>query len=288
LEISAASGVAPYTYQWTGTSNTSTYVTSVGPGTYTCVVTDALGCTDTVVSVLAVSDLSATASASNPLCYGSGTGSVTVTAAGGTGPYSYDWAGAITSGTVLSGLGEGSYSVVVTDAYGCSTTASASVNEPAAWSVSAAVTPAVFGADGAIDMIVSGASGPYTYNWDNNATTQDLNNLDGGTYVIIITDSVGCTYTDSIVVNSIVGLDIKDLNNVQIFPNPSNGQFFIASPALNSVLLYNSFGQKVNIELTTIGDGTYQVSTNELANGSYILELQSKDAMVRKSIQIIK
>ena len=255
VAILAAPSLAPYTYQWTGTSNTSTYVTSVGPGTYTCVVTDALGCTDTVVSVLAVSDLSATASASNPLCYGSGTGSVTVTAAGGTGPYSYDWAGAITSGTVLSGLGEGSYSVVVTDAYGCSTTASASVNEPAAWSVSAAVTPAVFGADGAIDMIVSGASGPYTYNWDNNATTQDLNNLDGGTYVIIITDSVGCTYTDSIVVNSIVGLDIKDLNNVQIFPNPSNGQFFIASPALNSVLLYNSFGQKVNIELTTIGDG---------------------------------
>jgi hypothetical protein len=288
LEISAASGVAPYTYQWTGTSNTSTYVTSVGPGTYTCVVTDALGCTDTVVSVLAVSDLSATASASNPLCNGSGTGSVTVTAAGGTGPYTYDWAGALTSGTVLSGLGEGSYSVVVADAYGCSTTASASVNEPAAWAVSAAVTPAVFGADGAIDMIVSGASGPYSYSWDNNATTQDLTNLDGGTYVITITDSVGCTYTDSIVVNSIVGLDVNDLNNVQLFPNPSNGQFFIASPALQTVVLFNQFGQKVAIELTTIGEGKYQVLTNQLANGAYILELQSKDAVVRKAIQIIQ
>jgi hypothetical protein len=287
LEISAASGVAPYTYQWTGTSNTSTYVTSVGPGTYTCVVTDALGCTDTVTTVLAVSDLAAAATASNPLCYGSGTGSVTVTATGGTAPYAYDWAGSTASGTVLSGLSEGSYSVVVTDAYGCSTSASASVNEPAAWSVSAAVTPAVFGADGAIDIIVSGASSPYTYSWDNNATTQDLNNLDGGTYVITITDSVGCTYTDSIVVNSLVGLDINDLNNVQIFPNPSNGQFFIASPALNSVVLYNQFGQKVALELTTIGEGKYQVLTNQLANGSYILELQSEDAIVRKAIQLI-
>jgi hypothetical protein len=288
LEISATSGVTPYTYQWVGTSNTGTYVTSVGPGTYSCIVTDGLGCTDTVTTVLAVTDLSATASTSNPLCYGTNTGSVTVVASGGTGPYTYDWAGSTASNTVLSGLGEGSYSVVVTDAYGCSTAASASVNEPAAWSVSAAVTPAVFGTDGAIDLTVNGATGPYTYSWDNNATTQDLNNIDGGTYVVTITDSLGCTYSDSIVVNSIVGLDIQDLNAAQVFPNPSNGDFFIAGPALTSITLYNQFGQKVNAAFSTIGEGKYQVLTTQLANGSYILELQNEGAIVRKSIQIIQ
>lgn len=287
LEISAASGITPYTFQWLGTSNTSTFVTSVGPGTYTCVVTDGLGCTDTVVTVLAVSNIAATASASNPLCFGTNTGSVTVVASGGTAPYAYDWAGSTASGTVLSGLSQGSYSVVVTDTYGCTTTASASVNEPSAWSVSAAVTPAVFGADGAIDLLVSGASGPYTYSWNNNATTQDLNNLDGGVYVITITDSLGCTYSDSIVVNSIVGLQISDLNAAQVFPNPSNGTFFIAGPALNAITLFNTFGQKVNIELQAIGEGKYQVLTQQLANGSYILELQSNDQLLRKSIQIM-
>ncbi len=287
IEITATNGVAPFTYQWTGTNNTSTYLTSVGAGTYICVVTDDLGCTDTVTTVLAITDLTATANASNPLCYGTGTGSVTVTATGGTGPYSYDWAGVSTSGSVLSGLSEGNYSVVVTDAYGCSTTAAASVNEPAAWMVSAMVTPAIFGADGAIDINVSGASSPYTYSWDNNATTPNLSNLDGGTYVLTITDSLGCTYTDSIVVNSLVGLAINDLNNVQIFPNPSNGQFFIVGPALHSVELYNQFGQRVALQLMTISEGKYQVSTNQLANGSYLLELQSEDAIVRKAIQLI-
>jgi hypothetical protein len=178
--------------------------------------------------------------------------------------------------------------VVVTDAFGCTATAAAAINEPAAWSVSASVTPAVFGTDGAIDLTVSGATGPYTYSWDNNATTQDLNNIDGGTYVITITDSLGCTFSDSIVVNSIVGLDITDLNAAQIYPNPSTGTFFIASPALNSVVLYNAFGQKVNIELTLIGEGKYQVLTQQLANGSYILELQSNDAIVRKALQIVR
>jgi len=287
LEISASSGVAPYSYQWLGSSNTSTYVTSVGPGTYTCVVTDGLGCTDTVVTVLAVSNLAASASASNPLCYGTNTGSVTVVASGGTAPYSYDWACTSASGTVLSGLAEGSYSVVVTDAYGCTSSASASVNEPAAWSVSAAVTPAVFGGDGAIDLTVNGATGAYSYSWDNNATTQDLSNIDGGTYVVTITDSVGCTYTDSIVVNSIVGLQIADLNAALVFPNPSNGNFFVASPVLTNVALYNQFGQKVAIELIALSEGSYQIVTTNLANGSYILELQSSGAIIRKAVQII-
>ncbi|MFM7007527.1 MAG: T9SS type A sorting domain-containing protein [Flavobacteriales bacterium] len=287
LEISATSGVAPYSYQWLGTTNTSTYVTSVGPGTYTCVVTDGLGCTDTVATVLAVSNLSATASASNPLCYGTNTGSVTVVASGGTAPYSYDWAGSSSSGTVLSGLAEGSYSVVVTDIYGCTASAAASVNEPTAWSVSAAVTPAVFGGDGAIDLIVNGATGPYSYSWDNSSTTQDLSNIDGGTYVVTITDSVGCTYTDSIFVSSIVGLQIADLNAALIFPNPSTGNFYVASPALTNVALYNQFGQKIAIELTNISEGSYQITTSNLANGSYILELQSNEASIRKAVQIM-
>jgi hypothetical protein len=51
--------------------------------------------------------------------------------------------------------------------------------------------------------------------------------------------------------------------------------------------LYNQFGQKVSLELNTLNEGKYQVNTQQLANGSYVLELQSNDAVVRKAIQII-
>lgn len=288
LEINASNGVTPYSYQWVGTSNTNNFLTSIGPGTYTCVVTDNLGCTDTVATNLSVTTLAANASASNPLCYGTNTGSITVSASGGTGPYTYDWAGSTASGTVISGLGEGSYSVLVTDAYGCSATASASINEPEAWSVSTTVTPAIFGSDGAIDLVVSGASGPYTFNWDNNSSTEDLSNLDGGTYVITITDSVGCTYTDSIIVNSLVGLEVTDLNQINIYPNPNNGHFYLVGPVLNSITLYNQLGQKVSIDVNIVNDGKYQISTHQVANGSYILELQNNDGVMRKTIQIMR
>lgn len=288
LEISAASGVTPYTYQWLGTNNTSTYVTSVGPGTYTCVVTDGLGCTDTVVTVLAVSNIAATASASNPLCYGTNTGSVTVSATGGTGPYSYDWAGSSVSTATLSGLGEGAYSCVVTDSYGCSTSASASVAEPAAWSVSAAVTPAIWGTDGAIDLSVNGATGPYSYSWSNGATTEDLNNLDGDDYIVTITDASGCTYTDTITVESLVGLDAQELAQTVVYPNPSRGNVFVVGSAVEQIVMFNQMGQAVAIEVQTLGNGAFEVLTNNVATGSYILELRGAQDITRKALQIIK
>ena len=77
-------------------------------------------------------------------------------------------------------------------------------------------------------------------------------------------------------------------NEFKISPNPSNGDFFIAGPALTSITLYNQFGQKVNVTFSTIGEGKYQVMTAQLANGSYILELQNEGAIIRKSIQIIQ
>jgi len=287
IEINASNGTVPYSYQWTGTNNTSNFVTSVGPGTYTCIVTDGLGCSDTVVTVLSLSNLSASAEASNPLCYGTNTGSITVSVTGGGTPYSYDWAGSTSNNTVLTGLAQGNYSVIVTDAYGCSVSAAANINEPDAWSVSAAVTPAVFGGDGAIDLTVSGATGPYTYNWSNSASTQDINNLDGGIYEVTILDSLGCSYTTSITVASIVGLQTEDLNSAQIFPNPTNGTFFIASTTLDHVYMFNQLGQKVSIELLSLDEGKYQITTDHLANGSYILELHSNDRIIRRTIQLL-
>src|SRR6185436_16025355 len=78
--------------------------------------------------------LSVTVSQTNVLCFGASTGAINITAAGGTGPYSYDWADIV--GTIniedRTGLVAGTYMVTVTDAHGCIATTSATITQPAA------------------------------------------------------------------------------------------------------------------------------------------------------------
>lgn len=287
LEVSAVSGIAPYSYQWIGTQNSTNYVTSVGVGSYACVVTDGLGCTDTVITNLSITDLSATATASNPLCQGTNTGSVSIDVTGGSLPYTYDWVGTLNSGTILSGLSGGNYSCIVTDANGCTAAASSVVTEPSAWNVSVNINPEIFGNDGSINLHVTGASGNYSFAWDNNATTEDLTNLAGGTYVVFITDSLGCTFTDSIIVNSLLGVEIEGLTEVLVYPNPSTGQFNLLGSGIQSVSLVNQLGQRINMNMVKLSDNEWKCELDQLSNGSYFLEILTLGGIQREQIQLI-
>ncbi|MCB0585791.1 MAG: T9SS type A sorting domain-containing protein [Phaeodactylibacter sp.] len=130
-------------------------------------------------------------------------GSATVTASGGEGPYTYRWStGAAT--TSISGLRAGTYYVSVTDASGCLSVESVTINQPTYIILSTSTTPeAAPGAgNGSINLTPSGGTPGYSYHWSTGALTQDISGLEGGTYTVTVTDNNGCIKTASAVVGS--------------------------------------------------------------------------------------
>ena len=80
ISVSATGGMPGYTYSWSPYGGNSSTALNLGGGTYTCVVTDANGCADTVVATLSqTSAFTLLISATNVNCFGSNTRTSTVT-----------------------------------------------------------------------------------------------------------------------------------------------------------------------------------------------------------------
>lgn len=193
----ATGGIGTYTYDWqpgNPTGDGTTSVSGLTSGTYTCIVTDGIGCTTTVTaSVTSPSQLIPLSSAGSIACNG-GTTSVTVTASGGTSPY---------SGTGTFTATAGTYTYSVSDANGCISSTSVTVTEPSILAASANGTnPSTCGgSNGSADLTVTGGTSAYTFVWSNAATTEDLNGVTSGSYNCTITDANGCTTTASVTLN---------------------------------------------------------------------------------------
>lgn len=131
-------------------------------------------------------------------------GSIDLTLSGGTGNYTYNWSNGDTTQD-LSNLAAGLYTVTITDSIGCAINSSSiNINNLSyGLGISGAfLTDEQCGLDGQVVIVPSGGQMPYTYNWSNGDTTQDLNNVSGGVYYLTLTEANGCQIIDSFTVNS--------------------------------------------------------------------------------------
>ena len=199
-------GIPPYTYQWIPSGGTTQTAANLSAGTYTVSITDAGSCTSTTtVTLTEPPPLTANATTLNNVsCPGSFAGELTVNAAGGTGAYTYQWSPSGGSGNTASNLSNGTYTVMVTDANGCSQTSTAvvAITNPVTANISSFSDVLCFGSlDGWAIAAAGGGDGFYSYLWipagGNSATAS---NLSAGLYTVIVTDSYGCTSSSSIVI----------------------------------------------------------------------------------------
>jgi len=198
VSVSATGGTTPYTYLWSTTATTQT-VSGLSVGTYSVTVTDNFGCRNYSQTTLGQPPLLTVSGTvvQNVRCNGGNEGLITITAGGGTTPYSYHWSNSATSQNI-SGLTAGTYSVTVTDAHTCTATGNWTITEPALLTVAGNVTHNVLckgGSEGAISITAGGGTTSYSYLWSNNATTAAISGLTAGTYTVTVTDAHTCTVT---------------------------------------------------------------------------------------------
>lgn len=192
LKVIVTEGEGPYTYAWSNGSRTDV-AADLPAGSYGVTVKDTKGNVLTLQGeITAPPAIVITEHIINPTCSGQNTGAVELEVSGGTGSLSFTWNTGQTSQNV-SNLPGGFYSVTVTDSLGCSATKAMMLTNGTLVSAEATVrNPTCTQNNGSIDVTPVGGVAPYTYQWSNGATTQDLQNLAAGSYLVTITDSGGC------------------------------------------------------------------------------------------------
>ncbi|MGC1240846.1 MAG: T9SS type A sorting domain-containing protein [Chryseosolibacter sp.] len=201
VDLSVSGGTPPYTFTWSNGESIED-LSNLASGYYTVTVKDSRGCTASAGFVVSKNSFQVSATVVQPSCHDAEDASITLQEpVGGTAPYTYQWTGG-GSGTSLTNLGAGTYTVIVTDEAGCSRTLTYTIKNPLEIFAAAAVSNTQCNADGpySVDLTPSGGTAPYTYEWSNGNTTEDVEGLDSGSYTVEITDSRGCNILKEIVV----------------------------------------------------------------------------------------
>ncbi|MEI6852431.1 MAG: gliding motility-associated C-terminal domain-containing protein, partial [Bacteroidota bacterium] len=262
-----AGGATSYNWSGLGTSNPIN-VTPTGTTIYTVTGTNASGCSASNTTTVTVNPLpNAVMSAFTPaLCFGTNTGTATITASGGTAPYSYNWSnGANTS--VVNGLAAGNYFVTVTDNSGCTATSAIAINQPALLisSVSASTNVSCFGGNnGSATVTANGGSTPYAYNWSNGANTAINSSLTAGSYTVTITDNNGCTSSAWAVIAqpSLLTSVISSSNNVSCFGG-NNGSATVTVNGGTPPYAYLWSNAAVTSTISNLTAGNYSVTVTD-------------------------
>jgi len=202
-------GTSGYTYSWSPSAQTGSVLTNVPAGSPTVIVTDANGCTTTSSLVISQPQalVMAASSFSNISCNGGNDGQISTTVQGGSGPLVYTWLPTgLGSSPSLNGLAAGGYSVTVTDVNSCSINATFNIIEPSALTSTYTSSPATCGlSNGSASVILGGGTPAYSVVWNTPGTptgTTAINMAPGCNWLANITDSKGCTITQTVCVNA--------------------------------------------------------------------------------------
>ena len=296
--ITAAGGIAPYTYSLNGTNYQSSNVFSgLAAGVHVAYVKDANGCVSIYTFVVQETTACILFMSSNSVpvqCYGSSTGSILYAYNNAVAPVSVvlqsSNGATMQSQTSQTDNGQGTFStvpagnyyIVVTDAAGCTFTNNITVSGPTSWVNATATTNSSTSGmnNGSITVNASGGTAPYMYSLNNSSNWQSSNSFVGlaaGVYIIYVQDANGCMIVITVQLTQVTGCTqaiVGTPDHVDCaLGNNGSINFTFTSSGVGAPYTVNLINNGTTVQTSTFATPASSGTFSNLASGVYTLQL---------------
>ena len=273
IALNFISGTPPYQILWSDGSTGGQGLNNICVGIYTAEITDANGCTTTVIDT--INEPAPFANDPNLQmvdCHGGLNGWIFHNITGGTEPYTYAWDyDPFNTESSAIYLYAGDYTTTITDANGCVYEQTFSITEPDTLSYSVDLFIEGGLGVGTVEITTAGGTPPYQWNWQHGDTNEDSFIPEMSSSYCIITDVNGCAIqTQSFTTTSSIENLLADVN---FYPNPAQNSLNIEVAELGQrASIFTNDGRLLDTFVLQQKKTNYAVGS--LANGVYYLEIE--------------
>ena len=224
-------------------------------------------------------------------CHGGVSGGIAAKPVGGVGNYQYSWSNGETS-SIINSLSAGNYSVTITSE-NLTTFANAVINEPDPIQIDFVLGTNYYPPQYKLTAFTSGGAGGFSYRWGNDSINKSIEILSSGEYSLTVTDTNGCSFSKNYYVHKSDLIeenendefpelsDTFSVNDIQLYPNPSNGflqiDFFQINQGGPELIVCDMMGREVGQKILLSrkeGWRSEKIDVSGLNTGCYVLQIR--------------
>ncbi len=266
IDVTVVGGIPDYSYSWSNFSSDEDLL-NIPSGTYDLTVVDSNFCkTSASITINQPSDLVYTIDILDLLCNNISDGEISINLSGGTPGYMYsiDGGNNYQTNNVFTGLSSSTYSIWIKDDNECFKNDSEFIDQPLSFSnIGSSQINVVkcFGdASGSIDLIISGQNTPYSYSWSNGASSSAINDLNSGTYDVVVSDLNNCEVSYSFLITEPEELELEYDVQAASCQERNDGRITTFVKGGTGQISYQWSNGEISSDIVDLSIGTYSLN----------------------------